>query len=179
MSAFLLYGKGNARINAATWFILALGDGLDFASYFDMTDQDVTKNVVPISFAAGSILTFLFALKKGRFAWPDGTDLSIILADFLITIAWLQFTGVTSTVANLAYQATTIVAFIPMYRGLAMGLERETPLPWALWTFAFVVFLLSHWMSGGPWEEGVYPAVGLATHALVLGFALNARRAKA
>jgi hypothetical protein len=175
VAAFLVYNTGNSRINTGTWVILATGDLLDFGSYFDMTGQDFAKNLVPLCFAVGSALTFVNALVKRRFTLPDGSDTAIIGIDLLIMYAWFSLETVTSTTANLAYQVTTILAFVPMYRGLVNGSEEETVLPWALWSAAYVLFVLIHALSNGPWEEGVYPVVGLITHAIVLGFALRSR----
>lgn len=173
--AFLLYNRGGGHINTGTWVILAIGDSLDFGSYFDMTGQDLLKNVVPFFFAVGSVLTFSYAFWKRRFTFPDKIDITVILLDLAIMVAWFRMESVTSTEANLAYQATTILAFIPMYRGLMRGSEKETVAPWALWTLAYVLFILTHSLSNGPWEEGVYPIVGLITHAIVMGFALQLR----
>jgi len=176
LAAFLLYNRGDSKISTGTWVILALGDGLDFGSYFDMTGQDLLKNVVPFCFALGSVLTFLYALNRHRFTLPDRTDSVVIGLDLVITGLWLCPVFLTSTDANLAYQATTILAFWPMYRGLARGIEKETVLPWALWTLAYVLFLFTHLLSGGQWEEGVFPLVGLITHAIVLVFAIRTYR---
>jgi hypothetical protein len=173
LAAFLLYNRGSGKISTGTWFILATSDLLDFGSYFEMTGHDLAKNAVPLCFAVGSVLTFLYALKRGRFACPDKTDIAIVALDLLILWAWLDSETVTSVEANLAYQATTILAFVPMYRGLAKGTEQETVAPWALWTAAFGFFLLAHVLALAPWQEGVFPFVGLLTHAAVLAFPLR------
>ena len=175
--AFLLYNWKDGRINTGTWVVLAFGDSLDFGSYFEMTDRDLVKNAVPLCFAIGSIVTFLFALWKRRFALPSGLDIFVILLDVVIMFWWLRTDQGTATGANLAYQATGLLAFVPMYWGIIKGTERETPLPWALWTIANAIFLLTHLIGDGSWEEGVYPLVAVITHAAVLRLALRAQRA--
>lgn len=173
--AFILYNRNDDKINTGTWFILAVGDALDFGSYFEMTGHDFLKNVVPFCFAVGSILTFFYALVRKRFSFPDAADIFVILIDLIITAVWLGYGWLDSTEANLAYQATTVLAFIPMYRGLANGNERETVVPWALWTGGYMLFFFSFLLWQGTWEESIYPLVGVLTHALVLCFALQYR----
>ncbi len=173
--AFYLYNRSDDKIDTGTWVILAVGDSLDFGSYFLMTGQDWLKNAIPFAFAVGSIMTFANAVRKRRFSFPDAPDIFIILIDLLIMVWWLYYGSMTSTEANLAYQFTTVLAFLPMYRSLAKRKLTEKVAPWALWTSAYVLFFLVHALSDGSWEEGVYPVVGMLTHVLVLGFALQTR----
>ncbi|MGE5540913.1 MAG: hypothetical protein ACM3TU_01360 [Bacillota bacterium] len=171
--AFLVYNRDDSKINTGTWLILALGDSFDFWSYFQMTDENWLKNAVPIAFAGGSVITFGIALARRRFSWPDPHDWVIIGLDILITIWWRVSSD--NAAANLLYQATAILAFLPMYRGLIEGKERETFLPWILWTAAFGTFFVTAVMHMTQWQELVYPIVGTLTHGLVIGFVLRAR----
>ena len=170
--AFWIYNRNGSKINTGTWVILAIGDTLDLASYAGMTET-WWKDMVPATFAVASIITFGYALARKRFAWPDPFDWIIVGSDVLITTIWCLFT--TATEANLMYQATTLIAFVPMYRGLINGTEKENPLPWLLWSLSFVFFLLSIILHLGKWEEAVYPAVGLLTHLIV--YVLSKRKA--
>jgi hypothetical protein len=179
LAAFVVYNLKDAKINTGTWIILAFGDFLDLASYFEMT-EDWWKSIVPASFAVGSILTFGIGYMRKRFSWPDRFDWCVIFIDLLIIGVWTWYEANTATmdlgshelappaVANLALQATAIVAFIPMYRALLSGKEREQSLPWILWTIAFVLFSTSSLFNLDTIEEVVYPIVGLLTHGLVI-----------
>ena len=183
--AFAVYNLKDAKINTGTWIILAFGDSLDLASYFEMTD-DWWKSIVPAAFAIGSILTFGIGCIRRRFSWPDRFDWCVVLLDFAIIGAWTwsETNGMPLSIgthdfappaaANLALQATAVIAFIPMYRGLLTGNERERALPWVLWTSAFVLFCVSSMSTYSTVEEVAYPVVGLVTHALVVAFALAA-----
>lgn len=174
--AFLLYNRQDSKINTGTWVILAVGDSLDAWSYFLMTGEELLKNVVPLCFAAGSIITFVIAIVRGRFSWPRAPDWFIVFIDLGITALWHEHVLVPdATVANLAYQGTTLLAFVPMCRALMTREETETVAPWALWTMGYVAFFMTYALSGARWEEGVYPVVGLVTHGLILGFALQYR----
>lgn len=173
LSAFWLYNRNGSKINTGTWVILAVGDSLDFASYSLMTET-WWKDMVPASFALASIITFGYALARKRFAWPDPFDWFIVIADLLITAIWVLF--MTATEANLLYQATSLIAFVPLYRGLLRGTEKETSLPWLLWSFSFLFFFISVMLQLEKWEEIVFPLVGLGTHFVV--YILSTRKAR-
>lgn len=181
--AFAAYNLKEEKISTGTWIILAFGDSLDLASYFDMT-EDWWKSIVPAAFAIGSILTFVIGFIRKRFSWPDRFDWCVVLVDIVIIGVWSWHEASAASVsfgsheiappavANLALQATAVVAFIPMYRALLTGREREHPMPWILWTAAFGLFLASSSLTFDTIEEVAYPVVGLLTHSLVAAFAL-------
>jgi hypothetical protein len=175
LTAFLIYNQGNGKINTGTWLILALSDSVDFLSYFQMTGEDWLKNAIPVSFAIGSVVTFVIALGRRRFSWPDTHDWIVIGLDTLITLWW--FVSSDETAANLLYQATTVLAFLPMYRGLRKGKEKETFLPWVLWTGAYCIFISTAAFNLARWEEMVYPIVGMLTHGIVIWFVLKDKKA--
>jgi len=191
---FWLYNRSTHGISAGTWFILASGEFLDFGSYWDMVGGDFLelftalrlgtslsevsvgeewiKSMVPAAFALGTIGTFLLALLRRRFSWPDANDWFIIFIDALITVYWISSGAAVTT--NLLFQGTTIMAFIPMYRALHSGKEVETFWPWMLWTTAYVGFLFTAFMSFGDQPaEIAYPTVGVITHAIVIMYVLR------
>ena len=154
--------------------ILVIGDGLDAWSYGEMMQGRLMDNIIPLCFAAGSVFTFVNAIVQRRFSFPDAPDIFVIFLDLLITGAWrAQVIVPDATSANLLYQFTTVLAFVPMYRGLASGREKETLWPWIFWTGAYAVFFFIVDLSEVQAEAAVYPLVGLITHALVLGFVLE------
>jgi len=173
LAAFWLYNKQDGKISAGTWWILATGDSLDFASYWGMT-ENWWKIAVPAAFAVASIITFLYALAKKRFSWPDRTDLLIIGLDGVITLGWWQQFA-TATTANLLYQATAVMAFVPMYRGLYRNREKEVYAPWMLWSLAHFIFFITAAMEHESYAELAYPLVGLLTHLAVIAFETKRR----
>jgi hypothetical protein len=132
------------------------------------------KDLVPMAFAVGSVVTFGLALVRKRFEWPDFSDWTIVALDTAITIWWCSVGSATG--ANLFYQVSTVMAFVPMYRGLLRGTEEERPLPWALWSMSFAFFLLSASLFSPRWEEWAFPVVGLGTHMAVFVIALRKAR---
>lgn len=185
--AFLLYNRKGGAINTGTWVILAFGDSLDLASYFEMTEE-WWKSILPAAFALGSLFTLGYGCLRKRFSWPDRIDWCIVFADLAIIWLWSWYdthSGVITigsrdiaapAAANLAFQATAVIAFIPMYRGLIAGREREHAGPWLVWSLAFAVFFVSSIFTLATIEEIAYPVVGLVTHAIVLSLALSTAR---
>lgn len=177
--AFWLYCRDEEEINFGTWFILAYGDILDFGSYFSMTEK-WWLNFVPFAFAVGSISTFFYALGQKRFGKIRRIDIFCITADIGITVLaltsgfslfgwigpWFEDAG-TATVANLAYQGTAIIAFVPMLWSQIEGREIENPTPWLLWAFVFGAFCVVMAYGYQKWEELAYPVVNLFTHFMI------------
>lgn len=185
--AFVVYNLRSEKISTGTWIILAFGDSLDLASYFEMTD-DWWRSIVPATFAFGSLVTFVVGFLRKRFAWPDPFDCFIVVLDFVIIggWAWLETNGLMpaldshkfapAAVANIALQATALIALVPMWRAHVRGREREQPVPWILWSLAFMVFSISTALNFATYEELVYPVVGLLTHAPIALLALLVAR---
>lgn len=192
--AFLVYlrtllQQDKEKINFGTWFILAYGDGLDLTSYFFMTEK-WWLNLVPLSFALGSITIFVVALLRGSFGTLRRIDVFCIVTDIAITVGWYYLsrtemvslslsygewsrTFELSTVANLAYQMSAIIAFIPMWWSQLEGREQEPPVPWLLWAVVFGGFTILIGFAHDKWEELVYPSLNLFTHYMIGATALS------
>lgn len=187
--AFWLYCRNEAEICFGTWFILAYGDILDSGTYLGITEKWWT-NIVPACFALGSIAVFAWAFLKSRFGRITKVDVFCILADVLITIFWGyslaaeitdfgwlgQAIGTSngSAIANLAYQASSVIAFVPLFLSQISGSKLESPIPWCLWTFACAGFAGVVVLEYQSWEQLAYPFVNLITHGLIAAVALAA-----
>lgn len=157
---YWIYNKtANERINTGSWSIWALAGIIDLASYSALTG-DWVKNILPAVCAVAAIGTFCIAIARKRFSWPDKIDWLFVGIDAAITVVWF-FTNV--VLANLLYQASTVLSFIPMYRGQLLGREKEEPFPWLIWMFAYGLLAVSVSLRIQRWEELIYPL----THILV------------
>ena len=151
---YWVYGKGaNGKINTGSWSIWALGGIIDLVSFFAITG-DWVVNILPAVCALGSIGTFCYAIKRRRFSWPDKVDCMFVGVDGMITVVWF-FTN--AVLANLLYQVSTILSFVPMWRGLIAEREKEEPLPWLIWMFAYSLLTVSVSLRLKRWEELAYP----------------------
>jgi hypothetical protein len=179
------------EINVGTWFILAYGDALELSSYFVMTEK-WWLNIVPLAFAVGSISTFLIALRLKMFGPIRRIDVFCVVADIGITVlwAWLSATDAVfsasiadrsrtfdaPTIANLAYQLSAVIAFVPMWWSQVRGREVEPPIPWLLWTAAFGIFTVIAAYEHNKLEELVYPGLNLFIQYMIASTALVAAR---
>lgn len=141
------------KINTGSWSMWALTGIIDLASYSAVTG-DWVVNILPAVCALAAVGTFCYAIVRKRFSWPDKTDWAFVGVDGAITVIWV-FTN--AVLANLLYQVSTIMSFIPMCRGLLSSREKEKLLPWLIWTLAYTVLMWSVLLRFHRWEEMAYP----------------------
>lgn len=161
------YGAGE-KINTGSWSIWAIGGAIDFASFFVLTEGDWVVSFLPAICGLAAFCTFLYAIIRKRFSWPDRTDWAFVGADGLITAIW-YFTNV--VIANLLYQISTVASFIPLCRGLLTGKEKEKLFPWLIWSLAYSLLTVSVLQRVEKWNELVqlaYPISHVAVHLIVV-----------
>lgn len=173
---FVIYNMRHGPINTASWLLWVIGDVLEAGSYFVMTGEDVLKNAVPFAFACGSCITFVIALSLRRFGMPDAKDQAVVGVDLAITAGWWQH-YLSATAANIMFVATEVISFIPLYRGVLTGREREHAAPWLLWAAGDAFFLATILSLPYAIEETVYPVSAMAAHFIVVA-CIAARKAK-
>jgi hypothetical protein len=166
---YWVYVATAEKPNTGSWAIWTFSAIVDFASYAVMT-QDWVKNILPAACALACIVTFVYCLFRGKFTKLDRTEWVFFGLDSSITVTW-AFTS--ATVANLLFQASTVISFIPIIRGLQMGKDREHYLPWLIWTVAYFLFLISVTLRLQDWTELAYPVSHVITHFVVLMIALE------
>ena len=170
---YLVYNRGaGEKINTGSWSIWALAGMVDFVSYFALTG-DWVVNILPAVCAVAAISTFGYAVVRKRFSCPDKTDWMFVGVDGVITVVW-YFTN--AVLANLLYQASAVLSFIPMYRGQLSGREIEKPLPWLIWTLAYSLLTASVSLRLERWEELAYPLSHVAVHMVVVLIAIAKQR---
>lgn len=164
---FVLYNVRDGRINTASWLLWVIGDALEAGTYFVMTGEDLLKNAVPITFAIGSFITFLIALARRRFGVPDGQDQLVMGVDLGISIGWWKHAYSAAT-ANIMLVTTELLSFIPLYRGVLRGEEKEHVSPWVFWAAGDILFLGTVFSVTHTTEEVIYPLVQAVAHLLVV-----------
>ncbi len=170
---YWVYNKGaNGKINTGSWSMWALAGVIDFASYFALTG-DWVINILPAVCAVAAIGTFCLAIARKRFSCPDKTDWAFVGVDGVITVVW-YFTN--AVVANLLYQVSAVLSFLPMYRGQLAGREVEKPLPWIIWTVAYTLLTAAVILRLERWEELVYPVSHAVVHLGVVLIAVTKQR---
>lgn len=175
-------------ISFATWLMFVAGDALEAGSYFVMTRAALVMNAIPLTFALGSFVVFVLALKRKQFDRPDWKDTAVMGADGVITAGW--FMGKWGAVgANLMAVSTEVISFIPAGRDILKGKERPYVAPWMWWAAADGFFLLAAVFhlkldllgiasiaAKGDWESVYYPFLQMLAHFGIVGCILIRRR---
>jgi len=194
---YALYIRGSLRKeidpNAATWFMFAYGVALLTVLEWDR-GANLALTILPIVCATLSVVMASICLRRGTLRWPseweDKWELRAFLGDISLTVlyggAWVlyvfSFLGEEQrSLAALAFlfgsNATTFTAFAPILRGTYMHPQKERPLPWLLWSSAYVVLGVATVLEHGLWTELlIYPASNAVLHAAVAWFARPWRR---
>lgn len=164
---FVIYNVRDGKINTASWLLWVVGDALEAGTYFVMTGEDLLKNAVPIAFALGSAITFVIAFFRGRFGFPDRMDQAVMTIDIAISLGWWQ-KAYSAAAANIMLVTTELLSFIPLYRGVLRGEEREHVSPWLFWAAGDILFLATVYSVTHTTEETIYPVVQAVAHVLVV-----------
>ena len=193
-----LHKRNHTDPNPYTWFMFAYGvfvltvleyDRL-LATFSDAHDLlAYSLLALPVVCSLGAIWIFFDLWLENRKTakrnvfWPDhwGDQLSLV-TDIAVTVlyvgCWILLLQDTITpsirdwltaVYLFLVNITTIPGFIPMYRAIWSGEEREYKGPWLIWTAAYIALGYATWLSTGEfWHELMfYPAINAVLHALV------------
>ncbi len=163
--------RSKQKINTGSWAIWGLGGVVDLVSYFALT-HDWVVNILPAVCAFAAVATFGYAVVKKRFSPLERLDYLFLSADAGITVTWF-FTNV--VVANLLFQVSTVISFVPMIHGLIQKTDQEQPEPWLIWASAYTLLTFSVLLRLERWEDLVYPVSHVITHLIVAFVALQMR----
>ncbi|MFH1099153.1 MAG: hypothetical protein V1723_04545 [Candidatus Uhrbacteria bacterium] len=162
---------GKSNPNTATWGIWVFLATLNAFSYRAMSGD----TVIAFQFFTGSVacvLTFLYVLAIGKFAWPKREDWEVFALSALAAIIWYVYRN--ATYANMIVAVTLALSMIPIFRDVWTNPRVEHPFAWWLWTAAFVVTTVNVVLRGrGQLPNLVLPIGGAVLHGAV---AVLARR---
>lgn len=161
--------KGDIKPNSASWAIWTFGSLVNLMSYAYLT-QDWVKDILPIACSAACFITFAVCLCRGQFGRLDKRDWIIVAVDCGITVIWF-FTSATE--ANLLYQVTTVLSFVPIIIGIRDGTDKENWQPWVIWTFAYLLFGISVFMRLNHPAELAYPVTCFVVHCITAYLSYN------
>ena len=157
--------RGTSQPNSATWTLWAFITVLNLVSYAVMSG-DWVKSILPFASSLACILTFLFALYKGKLSKIDLWDGIALFIGIASIIVWWYLKS--ATYANLILQASIAVSFVPTYRGVWLNPLKERSFPWYIWSFAYslnIIVIVLRWRD--QYQDLVYPINCLILHALV------------
>ena len=178
-----LFLKKQIRPNAASSFMFAYGTALlVLLEYSHGATWELLA--LPATCAFMSIFIALLCLRKGATEPVDKVEAVAFSADVWLTILWFGiafgYGEITLYSAGflLAGNVTTLTAFFPVLRSTWKTPEREQPLPWLVWTSAYIVLAVVTFLADRGQHPAlmVYPVLSALLHASV---ALMALRGKA
>lgn len=165
--------KNKITPNTTTWSLFVFSVILDIPTYFNGVETEaLIKSVLPVVDCVGVLVVWTVAFRCGKFERPDQWDTLVAVCQTLTIIIW-KIAGAMN--ANLMLQVATMIAFIPVVRGVYTGKEVERPMPWMFMSIAYgleAVIVYVHPHHG--WKEYAYPLVCFVCHFVVGVLALRA-----
>jgi glucan phosphoethanolaminetransferase (alkaline phosphatase superfamily) len=182
--SFFIYNrsdlKGKSHPKLVTWSLLALIVILNVTSY-KLANDNIFVTLFPAANAVMTVLTFFFLLfshiKKGNeLKWPDKKDIVILITVTIVIVVVIMWQNATvATLANIATQICSGIAFIPTL----LRLQDEDPRPWFMWSASFLlilaILLLNQQKELSAW---FYPFGGMVGH-FIIGVISSIKRRKA
>jgi hypothetical protein len=161
IGGYVVYGqtalKDENEPNAGSWAMWAFGSLVSAGSYFQMTNGDLAKNILPIACCLSCVALFGLCKLKNKIRKLERFDVWMFAVDVTITTFWI-FSSDPIT-SNLLFQASTFISFLPIIK--TANKDNEKPLAWWLWSAAYaleVIVVGLHWEK---WQDVVYPALCL------------------
>ena len=136
--AYILYMRqtkdGMSEPNSASWFVWAFLATLN-AFNFRIIGGGALNALQFFTGSLGCILTFLYALKVGKFEWPSRKEKQIVVLGVLASLVWWIYQS--AEYASIIIVVAFLLSFKPTLDGVKKDPSKESPLPWVLWTAAF------------------------------------------
>ncbi|MBP6945577.1 hypothetical protein KBB85_06190 [Patescibacteria group bacterium] len=156
--------KGTISPNVTTFFLWVIGGAVEAGSYWNIT-EDPLKRLFPIVCATVVVVTFFFALARGRFQKPKRIDILILVLDLELVLVML--TDYRPEYLMLMVQIDLILTFCPIWGSTWEKPEGEDPLPWMIWTLSYTLLTITVMLRFEDGWDLVYPILNIFLHALV------------
>ncbi len=172
--------KRSIRPNAASYLMFAYGTSL--VAFLAWQNGAVLPELLLLfACAAMSIIVALLCLRKNATEPVDRFEAIIFSADLWLTIGFAAM--VFAQVEKSAYaavflilgNATTLTSFIPILRSTWRDPRREQPLPWIIWSLAYLCLTGATLLSTG-FDQPVllmYPIANVVLHGAMAFFSLR------
>jgi hypothetical protein len=153
----------------ATWLAWTLLTSL-LAITFLKASKDIRASAQYIAEALGCILVCTVAAIAGKFTLLDRMDWTIIVLCIIACAVW--FMGRKAIWANVILAGTLVLGSLPTIIALLAHVTVEYPLPWWVWTAAFITTLVNVYQRADKNRPGwqlllIAPVVGVAIHGTI------------
>ena len=157
--------KGTRKPNGPTWIIWATIATLSATSYFSMSG-DLAKSALPLMNIGLCIATFGIAWWLKCFKKPSKYDVGALVIGLSAGVIWKIYQS--AEYANLILQVAITIGFMPTFLLVWENPRAESPRPWLIWTFAYIVMLVTVMLRWrGQWYDLVYPINSIVLHTAV------------
>lgn len=172
---FVQVWNGGSVPNPASWSVWVFLAALNALTFWKASKDPLATT----QFFTGSVGCFgiwAFALYAGKFA-PLGTmEWVVIVCCFVACAVWYKTKS--ATYANLIVCAIFIASSTPTLKGVWRNSGVEQPLPWCLWTTAFIITAINVWWRTDRakprwWFLMAMPAYGIIFHGLIAILAIR------
>ena len=163
--SFLMFAYGSAIVTFLQW-----RGGASFAIL-----------MLPVVCMLLDIAICIFCLRKPATHPIDRLEKIAFAIDIGLTLLYLVLSSLDQTERNLvipfliATNLRSLVSFFPLIRSTWRSPERELPMPWLIWSMAYVFLAIEvlHSSDGQVTILLLYPAVNLTLHLAVWFLALR------
>ena len=166
--------SGKHRPNAASWLMWLFGAWVEYKTY-NSINAHYSTSALPLACLFGVGIIFLSTVFAQMWAWisetgkeiyekSDPYDYLIVLWDAGALVLFV-YSGAAGW-ANFLAVATTAFTFIPMWKTTYRRLDNERPLPWFIWSCAYLCMFVAV-VAEGPKEtffEVFYPVFYFILH---------------
>lgn len=184
ISGYLLYIrnflKRSIRPNAASYLMFAYGTSL--VAFLAWQNGAVLAELLLLfACAAMSVIVALLCLRRNATEPVDRFEAIIFSADLWLTIGYavLVFTHVDKAVYAAIFlflgNVTTLTSFMPILRSTWRDPRREQPMPWVIWSLAYM-FLTAATLATTGLDQPVlliYPVANVVLHVAMALFSLR------
>lgn len=184
ISGYLLYIRNflrhSIRPNAASYLMFAYGTSLVAFLAWENGAQ-WPELLLLVACAAMSVIVALMCLRKNATEPVDRFEAIVFSADLWLTIGYAAL--VFSQVEKLTYVAaflvlgnvTTLTSFMPILRSTWRDPRREQPLPWIVWSVAYLLLTAATLQLTGLTQPVLlfYPLANVVLHTAMALFSLR------
>ncbi|MDD5251326.1 MAG: hypothetical protein PHT12_01660 [Patescibacteria group bacterium] len=160
---------------AASWLPWIYIAALNSTSFHSMTN-DWLKAMPMFTPVLGCLAVTVATAWLKRWGTMPLTDLTSFAVAIAATTVWAVSRE--AQYANLSLQLAAIISFAPIILGLLRRTDRENPLPWLVFSAAYLLngsVVVLRW--SGHWQDAVALSVDFSGHLLIGLLALRAPRA--
>lgn len=173
------------RPNLISWLMWLFGGLVEFFTYNAIQNAHWSTSALPLACVIGisviCVVTFIAQMRSNKtstglvFLPPERVDYFMVVFDATALLAWTI--GIGAAIANFFAVGTSIITFIPIWRTTLQDPTGEKPLPWMLWSLAYVLMFLAVIFSEGAGNAELYfyPVYYFLLHVVMVVLCLRRR----